>query len=109
MSTGSREPASVSRPASRPNLDGLGLGHTRLGLVLDGPSLDYNPGLYNIKLINKVFEQKTLDAYKLRFLEKLSKFSSRSTSFLLAANRPYVVNILIRSACVFRALFSMVV
>ena len=26
LSTGSREPASVSRPASRPNLDGLGLG-----------------------------------------------------------------------------------
>ena len=109
LSTGSREPASVSRPASRPNLDGLGLGHTRLGLVLGGPSLDYNPGLYNIKLINKVFEQKTLDAYKLRFLEKLSKFSSRSPSLLFAANRPDVVNILIRSACVFRALFSMVV
>ena len=49
LSTGSREPASVSRPASRPNLDGLGLGlglgHPRLGLGLGlgGPGLDYNP------------------------------------------------------------------
>ena len=45
LSTGSREPASVSRPASRPNLDGLGLGvglgHSCLGL--GGPGLDYNP------------------------------------------------------------------
>ena len=32
LSIGSREPASVSRPASRPNLDGLGLGHPCLGL-----------------------------------------------------------------------------
>ena len=45
LSTGSREPASVSRPASRPNLDGLGLGHPCLGLGLGGPSLDYNPEL----------------------------------------------------------------
>ena len=49
LSTGSREPASVSRPASRPNLDGLGLGlglgHPclGLGLGLGGPGLDYNP------------------------------------------------------------------
>ena len=43
LSTGSREPASVSRPASRPNLDGLGLGHPCLGLGLGGPGLDYNP------------------------------------------------------------------
>ena len=45
LSTGSREPASVSRPASRPNLDGLGLGHGHpcLGLGLGGPGLDYNP------------------------------------------------------------------
>ena len=48
LSTGSREPASVSRPASRPNLDGLGLGLGHpclgLGLGLGGPGLDYNPG-----------------------------------------------------------------
>ena len=48
LSTGSREPASVSRPASRPNLDGLGLGlglgHPCLGL--GGPGLDYNPEKY---------------------------------------------------------------
>ena len=62
LSTGSRELASVSRPASRPNLDGLGiglglghpclghglglglgLGHPCLGLGLRGPGLDYNP------------------------------------------------------------------
>ena len=47
LSTGSREPASVSRPASRPNLDGLGLGLglpcLGLGLGLGGPGLDYNP------------------------------------------------------------------
>ena len=45
LSTGSREPASVSRSASRPNLDGLGLGlgHPCLGLGLGGPGLDYNP------------------------------------------------------------------
>ena len=45
LSTGSREPASVSRPASRPNLDGLGLGlgHPCLDLGLGGPGLDYNP------------------------------------------------------------------
>ena len=45
MSTGSREPASASRPASRPNLDGLGvgLGHPCLGLGLGGSGLDYNP------------------------------------------------------------------
>ena len=41
----------VSRPASRPNLDGLslglGLGHPclGLGLGLGGPGLDYNPDL----------------------------------------------------------------
>ena len=52
LSTGSREPASVSRPASRPNLDGLGLGlglgHPclGLGLGLGGPGLDYNPGIH---------------------------------------------------------------
>ena len=49
LSTGSREPTSVSRPASRPNLDGLGLGlglaHPCLGLGLGGPGLDYNPAL----------------------------------------------------------------
>ena len=38
LSTGSREPAS----ASRPNLDGLGL-----GLGLGGPGLDYNPDRHN--------------------------------------------------------------
>ena len=51
LSTGSREPASVSRPASRPNLDGLGLGLGHpclgLGLGLGGPGLDYNP-VFNI-------------------------------------------------------------
>ena len=50
LSTGSREPASVSRPASRPNLDGLslglGLGNPFLGLGLGGPGLDYNPDRY---------------------------------------------------------------
>ena len=42
LSTGSREPASVSRLALRPNLDGLGLGlgHPCLSL---GLGLDYNP------------------------------------------------------------------
>ena len=49
LSTGSHEPASVSRLALRPNLDGLGrglsLGHPCLGLGLGGPGLDYNPGL----------------------------------------------------------------
>ena len=29
LSTGSREPASVSRPASKPNFNGLGLGMSR--------------------------------------------------------------------------------
>ena len=49
LSTGSPEPASVSRPASRLKLDGLslglGLGHPclGLGLGLGGPGLDYNP------------------------------------------------------------------
>ena len=45
LTTGSGEPASVSRPASRSNLDGLGLGlgHPCLGLGLRGPGLDYNP------------------------------------------------------------------
>ena len=45
LSTGFREPASVLRQASRPNLDGLGLGlaHPCLGLGLGGPGLDYNP------------------------------------------------------------------
>ena len=50
LSTGSREPASVSRLALRPNLDGLGLslglGHPCLGLGLGGPGLDYNPGIH---------------------------------------------------------------
>ena len=45
LSTGSREPASVSRPASRPNLDGLGLGcpclGLGLGLGLGGPGFVY--------------------------------------------------------------------
>ena len=51
LSTGSRESALVLKPASRPNLDGLGLGlglgHPclGLGLCLGGPSLDYNPGI----------------------------------------------------------------
>ena len=52
LSTGSREPASVSRPASRRNLDGLGLGlglgQPCLGLGLGGPGLDYNPGIHSI-------------------------------------------------------------
>ena len=39
LSTGSREPASASRPASRPNLDGLGLGHPCLGLGRSWPRL----------------------------------------------------------------------
>ena len=56
LSTGSREPASVLRPASRPNSDGLGLGlglgHPCLGLVLGlgGPGLDYNPD-YNTQIL----------------------------------------------------------
>ena len=50
-STGSRELASVSRPASKPNFDGLGLGHPCLGL--GGPGLDYNPGHNTIMKINK--------------------------------------------------------
>ena len=46
LSTGSRE------PASRPNLEGLGLGHPCLGLGLGGlglggPGLDYNPDSHN--------------------------------------------------------------
>ena len=47
----SRGQASVSRPASRPNFNGLGLGHDLgcpclgLGLGLGGPGLDYNPGV----------------------------------------------------------------
>ena len=45
LSTGSREPASVSRPASRPNLDGLGLGlglgSPCLGLGLRSPGFVY--------------------------------------------------------------------
>ena len=50
LSTGSLEPASVSRPASRPNLDGLGLGHPclGLGLGLGGPGLDFNPGVHGL-------------------------------------------------------------
>ena len=53
LSTGSREPASVSRPASRPNLDGLGLGlgHSCLGLGLGGPGLYYNLGVNILKCI----------------------------------------------------------
>ena len=52
LSTGSQEPASVSRPTSRPNLDGLGLGvgHPCLGLGLGGPGLDYNPDLGCIRI-----------------------------------------------------------
>ena len=56
LSTGSREPASVSRPASRPNSDGLGLGlglgHPclGLGLGLGGPGLDYNPDVDSCRL-----------------------------------------------------------
>ena len=59
LSTGSREPASVSRPASRPNLDGLGLGlglgHPclGLGLGLGSPGLDYNPDPNSLKLLIK--------------------------------------------------------
>ena len=49
LSTGSREPASVLRPDSRPNLDGLGLGHLGLG----GPGLDYNPGKGLIRIYRK--------------------------------------------------------
>ena len=47
LSTGSREPASVSRPASRPNLNGLGLGLglgcpcLGLGLGLESPGFVY--------------------------------------------------------------------
>ena len=43
LSTGSREPASDLRPASRPHLDGLGLGlgHSCLGLGLGGPGFVY--------------------------------------------------------------------
>ena len=54
LSTGPREPASVSRPASVPKLDGLGLGlgHTSLGLGLGlglgGTGLDYNPDVYTL-------------------------------------------------------------
>ena len=48
LSTGSREP----RPASRPNLDVLGLGfgldHPGLGLSLGGPGLDYNPDFFHV-------------------------------------------------------------
>ena len=46
----SRGPASISRPASRPNSNGLGLGLglgcpcLGLGRGLGGPGLDYNPG-----------------------------------------------------------------
>ena len=54
LSTGSREPASVSRPASRPNSDGLGLGLGHpclgLGLGLGGPGLDYNPDVDSCRL-----------------------------------------------------------
>ena len=61
LSTGSREPASVSRPASRPNLDGLvlglGLGHPCLGLGLGGPSFVHNPGTYLYLYGNPVFCQ----------------------------------------------------
>ena len=47
LSTESRGPASVSRPASRPKFHGLGLGlgHPCLRLGLGGPGLDYNPAL----------------------------------------------------------------
>ena len=45
LSTRSPEPASISRPASRPNLDGLGLslglGCPCLGLGLGGPGFVY--------------------------------------------------------------------
>ena len=44
LSTGSRELASLSRPASKPNLDGLGLGLGHPCLGLGGPGLNYNPG-----------------------------------------------------------------
>ena len=46
LSTGSRELASLSRPASKPNLDGLGLGLGHPCLGLGGPGLDYNPDLH---------------------------------------------------------------
>ena len=54
LSAGSREPASASRPASGPNLDGLGLGlgHPSLclglGLGLGSTGLDYNPDVYTL-------------------------------------------------------------
>ena len=53
LSTGSREP----RPASRPNLDGLGLGHPCLGLGLGlrGPGLDHNPGVVSSLLLAEGF------------------------------------------------------
>ena len=52
--------ALVSRPASRPNLDGLGLSlglghpHLGLGLGLGGPGLDYNPD-HNARVASALF------------------------------------------------------
>ena len=56
LSTGSREPASVSRLALRPNLDGLGLslglGHPclGLGLGLGGPGFVYRVSRTGLRL-----------------------------------------------------------